>query len=48
MILAQQVLGLFEECGATPQEQRSALEIVQTVVSDRIYDVNALPLRSAE
>jgi hypothetical protein len=37
MILAQQVLTLFEESGATPKEQQLALDIVRPLVIDKVY-----------
>jgi hypothetical protein len=37
MILAEQVLELFEESGTTPREQDTALDIVRTIVLDRVY-----------
>lgn len=37
MILAQRVLNLFEESGATPKEQQLALDIVRPIVIDKVY-----------
>lgn len=37
MVLAQRVLDLFEESGATPQEQKLALDIVRTLVIEKVY-----------
>lgn len=37
IILAEQVLGLFEQSGTTPKEQNTALDIVRTIVLDRLY-----------
>lgn len=41
MILAEQVLDLFEQSGTTPKEQNTALDIVRTIVLDRLYDPSA-------
>ena len=38
MILADRVLALFEESGTTPKEQNTALDIVRTIVLDRLYE----------
>lgn len=38
MILAEQVLGLFEQSGATSREQEAAIDIVRTVVMERVYE----------
>lgn len=40
MILAEQVLTLFQQSGATPREQNAALDIVQTLVLDQMYSLN--------
>ena len=40
MILAEQVLSLFEQSGTTPREQSAAIDIVQTIVMDRLFSVN--------
>lgn len=37
MILAQRVITLFEESGATPKEQQLALDIVRPIVIDKVY-----------
>lgn len=37
MILAQRLLDLFDESGATPQEQKMALDIVRPQVVERAY-----------
>jgi hypothetical protein len=38
MVLAEQVLSLFEQSGTTPKEQNTALDIVRTIVLDRLYE----------
>lgn len=40
MILAEQVLTLFRQSGATAREQKAALNIARTVVLDRVYCIN--------
>lgn len=37
MILAKRVLDLFEESGTTAKEQNAALDILRTVVLERLY-----------
>jgi hypothetical protein len=37
MMLAQRVLDLFDQCGATPREQNAALDIAKTVVLEHLY-----------
>ena len=37
MILAEQVLSLFEQSGTTPREQNAAIDIVRTIVMDRLF-----------
>jgi hypothetical protein len=37
IILAERVLAVFEESGTTPKEQNTALDIVRTIVLDRLY-----------
>ena len=48
MILAEQVLDLFEQSGTTPKEQNTALDIVRTIVLDRVYGLSGELPRSAE
>lgn len=48
ILLAEQVLGLFERSGTTPKEQNTALDIVRTLVLDRLYATNALVPHSGE
>lgn len=37
LILAQRVMDLFDQAGATPQEQDTALSLAKTLVLDRLY-----------
>lgn len=41
MILAQQILALFQQSGTTPREQNAALDIARTVVLDQMYSIDA-------
>lgn len=41
ILLAERVLKLFEESGTTPKEQNTALDIVRTIVLDRLYAPSA-------
>ena len=40
MILAEQVLVLFQQSGTTPREQNAALDIARTVVLDQMYSID--------
>jgi hypothetical protein len=40
MMLAEQVLSLFEQSGTTPREQNAAIDIVRTIVMDRLFSIN--------
>lgn len=41
IILAEQVLDLFERSGTTAKEQNTALDILRTIVLDELYSVPA-------
>jgi hypothetical protein len=48
-ILAQRVLDLFEEIGATPAERDAALDVVQALIRrNRIEGDELLPLTSQD
>lgn len=42
ILLAQRVLTLFEESGTTPQEQNTALDILRSIVLDRLLSPSTL------
>jgi hypothetical protein len=46
MILAEQVLALFQQSGTTPREQNAALDIARAVVLDQMYSIDWTPERS--
>ena len=47
LILAQRLLDLFEESGATPQEQKLALDIVHPQVAEKAYGVTSFASQQA-
>jgi len=47
-ILAEQVLSVFEQSGSTPREQNAAMDIIRTVVMDRLFPIDCGIGRPAE